>query len=99
LFKIELKCGDMENKIVTRSLRRQLDLVIIHEQMENGTAINSNIKATVVSVCVGSAWKILPVTAINSNIKATMVSVCVGSAWKILPVTTRSLWSWYILIQ
>jgi hypothetical protein len=33
----------MENKIVTRSLRRQLDLVIIHEQMENGTAINSNL--------------------------------------------------------
>ncbi len=35
----------MENRIVTRSLRRQLDLVIVHEQMENDTAIKSNLSA------------------------------------------------------
>jgi hypothetical protein len=35
----------MENRIVTRSLRRQLDLVIVHEQMENDVAINSNLSA------------------------------------------------------
>jgi hypothetical protein len=26
----------MENKIVTRSLKRQLNLVVLHEQVENG---------------------------------------------------------------
>jgi hypothetical protein len=31
----------MENKIVTRSLRRQLDQVIVHKQMENGATINN----------------------------------------------------------
>jgi hypothetical protein len=33
----------MENRIVTRSLRKQLDQVILHEQVENGVAINSNL--------------------------------------------------------
>jgi len=33
----------MENKIVTRNLKRQLDHVLLHEQVENGTAINNNI--------------------------------------------------------
>jgi len=49
-----------------------------------------------VSICVGSAWKILLVTARSLwswYIKATVVFVCVGSAWKTLPITTRSLWS------
>ncbi len=36
LFKFELECGKMENIIVTRSLRRQLDQVLLHEQEENG---------------------------------------------------------------
>ncbi len=35
----------MENKIVTKSLKRQLDQVILHEQMENGTAISNNLSA------------------------------------------------------
>jgi hypothetical protein len=33
----------MENKIVIRSLRRQLNLVVLHEQVENGVAINNNL--------------------------------------------------------
>jgi hypothetical protein len=34
----------MENKIKTRSLRRQLDNVVLHEQMENGANnINNNL--------------------------------------------------------
>jgi hypothetical protein len=43
LFRIEFECGKMENKIVIRSLRRQLDHVILHEQVENGATINSNL--------------------------------------------------------
>jgi hypothetical protein len=35
----------MENQIVTRSLKRQLNHVIIHEQMENGATINNNLNA------------------------------------------------------
>jgi hypothetical protein len=35
----------MENQIVTRSLKRQLNQVIIHEQMENGATINNNLSA------------------------------------------------------
>jgi len=35
----------MANKIVTRNLRRQLDHVIVHEQEENGIAINRNLSA------------------------------------------------------
>jgi hypothetical protein len=35
----------MENKIVTRSLRRQLDQVVLHEQVENGIAISNNLNA------------------------------------------------------
>ncbi len=31
----------MENKIITRSLRRQLDQVVLHEQVENGV-LNAN---------------------------------------------------------
>ncbi len=34
----------MENKIVTsRSLNKQLDHVILHEQVENGATINNNL--------------------------------------------------------
>jgi hypothetical protein len=35
----------MENRIVTRSLRSQLNQVILHEQVENGTTINNNLSA------------------------------------------------------
>ncbi len=35
----------MENRIVIRSLRRQLDQVIVHEQVEKGIAINKNLSA------------------------------------------------------
>ncbi len=35
----------MENKIVTKSLRRQLNQVVLHEQVENGTAISNNLNA------------------------------------------------------
>ncbi len=58
-------------------------------------------RTTVGSICVGSAWKILPIIArslCSLYIKANMVVyVCVqklGSAWKIFPIITRSLWSW-----
>jgi hypothetical protein len=45
LFKFELECGKIENKIVTRSLRRQLDHVVLHEQVENGIATSNNLNA------------------------------------------------------
>jgi len=35
----------MENKIVTKSLRRQLDQVVLHHQVENGTTISNNLIA------------------------------------------------------
>ncbi len=35
----------MENRIVTGSLRRQLNQVILHEQMVNGDAISNNLSA------------------------------------------------------
>jgi hypothetical protein len=35
----------MENRIITRSLRRQLNEVLVHEQVENGTTINNNLNA------------------------------------------------------
>jgi len=34
----------MENKIITTSLRRQLNQVVLHEQVENGVAIDTNLK-------------------------------------------------------
>jgi hypothetical protein len=34
LFKFELRCGKMENINATRSLKRQLDHVVLHEQAE-----------------------------------------------------------------
>jgi hypothetical protein len=43
LFRFELGCGEMESKTVIKSLRRQLDQVVLHEQMENGTAISNNL--------------------------------------------------------
>jgi hypothetical protein len=33
----------MENKIVTKSLRRQLDQIILHEQVENGISISNDL--------------------------------------------------------
>jgi hypothetical protein len=35
----------MENKVVTISLRRQFDQVILHEQVENDATIHSNLSA------------------------------------------------------
>jgi hypothetical protein len=35
----------MENRIATKSLRKQLDQVVLHEQVENGIAISSNLNA------------------------------------------------------
>jgi hypothetical protein len=35
----------LENIIITRSLRRQLDKVILHKQVENGVAISNNLSA------------------------------------------------------
>jgi hypothetical protein len=35
----------MENKIIIISLRRQLDQFELHEQVENGAAINNNLSA------------------------------------------------------
>jgi hypothetical protein len=32
----------MENRIVTKSFRRQLNQVLLHEQQDNGIAINNN---------------------------------------------------------
>jgi hypothetical protein len=34
----------MEIKIVTISFKRQLDHVLLHEQQDNGVAINNNFK-------------------------------------------------------
>ncbi len=45
MFKYELRCGEMENKIITRSSRRQLDQIVLHEQVENGVAISNNLNA------------------------------------------------------
>jgi len=33
----------MKNKIITKSLRRQLNQVVLHEQVKNGVAINNNL--------------------------------------------------------
>ncbi len=43
MFKFELECGKMENRIITKSFKRQLDQVTIYEQVENGVAINNNL--------------------------------------------------------
>jgi adenine-specific DNA methylase len=45
LFKFEFERGEMENRIVIKILRKQLDHVIIHEQVENGIAIIKNLSA------------------------------------------------------
>jgi len=33
----------MENKILIKSLRKQLDQVVLHEQVKNGTTINNDL--------------------------------------------------------
>jgi len=33
----------MENQIVTKSLRTQLNQIIVHKQMESGTIISNNL--------------------------------------------------------
>jgi hypothetical protein len=35
----------MENIIITKSLRKQLDQVVLHEQVENDTTISNNLSA------------------------------------------------------
>jgi len=47
LLRFELGCGEMENQIVTRSLKRQSDKVVLHEvvlhaQVEIGITISNN---------------------------------------------------------
>ncbi len=43
MSKFELGSWKMENKIIIRSSRRQLDQVVLHEQVENGVAISNNL--------------------------------------------------------
>ncbi len=43
LFILELECGKMENRIITKSLNKQLDQIMVHEQVENGVVINNNL--------------------------------------------------------
>jgi hypothetical protein len=43
LFIFEVECGEIENRIIIRSFRRQLNQVILHEQVENGVAIHSKL--------------------------------------------------------
>jgi hypothetical protein len=43
LFKFELGCGEMENIIIIISMKKQLNQVILHEQVENGATINNNL--------------------------------------------------------
>ncbi len=43
MFRFELGCGKMENYIVTKILTRQLDPVVLHEQVENGATISNNL--------------------------------------------------------
>ncbi len=43
MFKLELECEKMVNRIVIRNLKKQLDHVIVYEQVENGVAINKNL--------------------------------------------------------
>jgi hypothetical protein len=33
----------MKYRIVSKSLKKQIDQVILHQQVENGTAINNNL--------------------------------------------------------
>jgi hypothetical protein len=35
----------MENKIIIKILNKQLDQVVLHEQVENGTTISNNLSA------------------------------------------------------
>jgi hypothetical protein len=35
----------MENKIITKSLKRPLDQIVLNEQVENGIAIKTNLSA------------------------------------------------------
>jgi hypothetical protein len=35
----------MENIIIIRSLKKQLNQVVLHEQVENGVAISNNLSA------------------------------------------------------
>ncbi len=54
MFIFELGCGEMENIIVTRSLRRQLNQVVLHEQVQNGATINNNLSANQVDQWFGN---------------------------------------------
>ncbi len=36
----------MKNRIVIKSLKRQLNQVVLHEQVENGIAISNNLNAS-----------------------------------------------------
>ncbi len=45
LLRFELGYGKMENIIITKSLKRKLDDVVLHEQVENGTIVNNNSNA------------------------------------------------------
>jgi hypothetical protein len=45
LFKFELGCGDMENRIIIKSMKRQFYHVVLHEQVENGDVVNNNLNA------------------------------------------------------
>ncbi len=38
----------MENRNVIKIMRRQIDQVIIHEQVENGVAINKNLSVDMI---------------------------------------------------
>jgi hypothetical protein len=44
----------MENTIIIRSLRKQLNQVVLYEQLENGIAINNNLSVDQVNTYLNS---------------------------------------------
>jgi histidinol dehydrogenase len=49
----------MENIIITKIIRRQLDQVVLHEQVENGIAISNNLSANLVDLWFETPRKFL----------------------------------------
>ncbi len=63
----------MENKIVTKSLRRQLDQVILHEQMENGTTVSNNLNVDQVNQWFETPRRVFQIEHIHLWIEERLV--------------------------
>ncbi len=80
----------MKNKIITINLKSQLDQVVLHEQLGNGTAISDNLSAYQVDVQFETPRKVSRIEQRHLWIEERLVGHRMFQATLIVPLEMQS---------